>query len=276
MSSTPAFGGNNVFFGGQSDNNLYALDVVTGQVNWERSSFNTLYSSEIGVAGDTLYVPDSAKGVAAFQSESGSPLWYDGSGGADLPAAIGRNLVFGVLPDSTTLVAIDNTSGSQVWYLPGVNASFTWIVSDADRIYANLPGNEVAALSANDGTGLWNTTLDIREIGFQGASLMDNKLYIPVWKDNQGSGGVIALDADTGKVLWNFATGSEGVISVAAANGVIYAAGWASSTLFALSPSDGSVIWSYPLNCNGGELAIAHGILFATSCNQIYALTNQN
>jgi outer membrane protein assembly factor BamB len=86
----------------------------------------------------------------------------------------------------------------------------------------------------------------------------------------------MALDANTGEELWSFSSGSEGVLNIAAANGVLYTTGWQASKVYALSPLDGSVLWSYALDCSGGELVVAHGLLFVTSCNQVYAFTNQN
>jgi outer membrane protein assembly factor BamB len=276
MNFTPAFGAKSIFFGGQGDTNLYSLNVDSGQVNWQRSGFNGLYASQIATDENRIYVPDEVKGVVAFDPNTGEPIWGNGVGAWGLPTAFRKGIVFGIKSDRGNLVALSETNGTELWQFSGLQAFFTWVVVDADRIYLNVSDSEIAALNISDGTLLWKTKLDINALSSHGPALMNGQLYIPFWTDQVDHGGVIALDTSTGEIHWNFSSGREGVVAVAAANDIVYATGWLSQTVYALSPLDGETLWSYSLGCNGGDLAIAESTLFVTSCDEIYAFINQN
>ena len=281
MGVTPVFGSNRVFFGGQSDDNLYALYDDTGKVSWQRSGFGSLYASQLATVKDRLYVPSWKYGVLAYQSNSGMPLWQiweRGAGGNTLPTAIRNEMVFGEVNVSDApnmIVALDINSGAKIWEYSGVETTFSWIVTGSKQVYIKLSENTIVALNMTDGSVNWKRELNVVELGRGGtAALMKDRLYVTVWEYEQGGGGIIAIDIHTGETLWESSVGST--LHIATANEIIYSSG--SNILYALSPTDGNIVWSTPIECEwGAHLAIADGKLFAASiCHRIYAFANEN
>jgi eukaryotic-like serine/threonine-protein kinase len=86
-------------------------------------------------------------------------------------------------------------------------------------------------------------------------------------------GVLFALDAETGESRWTHDGFGGHVAEVTVAGGVVYAAGM-SAEVRALTESDGSLLWSIPLNdaVYGAPLLVDHGLYLTTASGMVYAV----
>jgi outer membrane protein assembly factor BamB len=274
MSVAPAFGRGNIYFGGQGDSKLYAVDAATGEVRWHHPGLRGLYSCQLATVEDNLYVPDEVEGVVLFEASSGRPQWGNAVGAWGLPVALRGDTVFAVGPDRDVLLALDANTGEEKWRFNGLQAYFTWLVAGQERVYANLSDTEVVALYASDGKEAWREKLSVKKLAGE-AALADGNLFVTIWHDKEEQGGLAALDAETGDFHWYFPTEEEGALDVAVANKVVYFTGWQASTVFALDPESGDLLWSGRLDRWAGDLAIADGMLYVEAGDTVYAFGNE-
>jgi outer membrane protein assembly factor BamB len=171
-------------------------------------------------------------------------------------------------------------------------------------VYFGTEGGEFYALDARGGLLLWEITLGGDEV-FPAPAVLDGIVYVSsedgllaldaatgttLWKDDiggidsptvvdgvvyvaSGDNTVYAVNANTGSLLWKFATGSFLNSSPAVANGVVYV-GSADYNVYALNASDGSKLWNYT---TGNEIqaspAVANGVVYISSGDRnLYAL----
>ena len=178
----------------------------------------------------------------------------------------------------------------------------------------NLVGNLIVfgqkngylrAYNADTGHVVWATNVgpagDLGGI-LWGTASDGNRIYVPIGNSNHHTykltpsgrsitwGAWSALDAQTGRILWQTAdpvAGSMDVSSASVANGVLYVGSLDRlGHMYALNASTGDVLWSY---ASGGSVidapSIVNGMLFwgsgyrrysgngATGNNQLYAFT---
>ena len=145
-----------------------------------------------------------------------------------------------------TLSAIDVDTGKMVWGPLSMGGRVT-LAYDAHRIYTLNDSGMLSARSTSDGAVLW--TSQMREQSFfEPAPVAANgKVYV----NGSGFGGnTIAVNGETGAVLWSSNTfdGSEGSVA-AVPGGVILAEACDQISYF--SESTGQREWFYT-NCTGG------------------------
>ncbi|MGI5325137.1 PQQ-binding-like beta-propeller repeat protein [Actinomadura nitritigenes] len=188
---------------------VVALDLRTGAVDW---SFKTL-TADVGTEDCDTCGPDFDFGSA--------PNLYQVADGGHLRS------ILGVGQKSGIYWALDPATGKEIWHTrvgPGSDlGGMEWgSATDGKRIYVGI-GNaehEEYDIVGADGT---KTTVD--------------------------GGSWAALDAATGKILWQVGDpyGTLDIGFLSAANGVVYAGGinGAADTMFALNAADGSVLWRF-------------------------------
>jgi eukaryotic-like serine/threonine-protein kinase len=77
------------------DDNVYALDAVTGVQRWIAQTEGSV-GTPVGLVGDVLYVSSADQTVRALDSSSGEQLWrVDVSGTPTIPAVIDGRVIVG-------------------------------------------------------------------------------------------------------------------------------------------------------------------------------------
>ncbi|MFB6136799.1 MAG: PQQ-binding-like beta-propeller repeat protein [Halobacteriaceae archaeon] len=147
---------------------------------------------------------------------TGPPAVRDGvcylaSRDEDNPGTLADSAVYAVEPD-----------GNQLWRAPLLGPAVTAPCTDGETVYVGLQGG-VAAVDLAAGEERWVRWLDVLLDGEAGEfvggtpTVVDGRLYVP------GSGRVTALDAADGTLDWTSTVGEYGELSVAVADGVVYA-----------------------------------------------------
>jgi len=275
---------------------VVALNATTGTVLWRRSmapdgyTGNSVWGSSFAVdhatgrlfvtTGNNYTVPDGVctrpgqtgcepgpddnytDAVVALNLATGAVDWSFKTLSADVGtedcAACGPDFDFGSAPNlyqaggrtilgagqkSGIYWALDPATGKELWHTqvgPGSDlGGIEWgSATDGRRVYVGI-GNaehEEYDITGADGT---TTTID--------------------------GGSWAALDAATGKILWQVADpyGTLDVGFLSAANGVVYAGGinGAADTMFALNAADGRILWRYD---SGGAVVGGAAIVAGT------------
>jgi hypothetical protein len=227
--------------------------------------------------------------TVALNAQTGAVLWDapgvyhcpDAGETSESPLPVLGGLVFAVIGcgasnGDTEICALSTTSGSAAW----CNVSPTSYIEDSigfgGKLYVTEPGNNIAvvAFDAETGAQSWSATLP----GANGTSMAiaNNRLYV-----NDGSAGVFALSAETGRSLWSYTGNANltqgGVISVA--NGIVYTDGGGGNNgnvaIAAFNAVTGSLIWTSGSIANGGApaaMAILNGTVYA-GCYTLCAFT---
>jgi len=224
----PVVHGNTLFSGEglHTDNGrrLFALDAVTGQPAWPKP-FETASHTEGAavVTNGAVVFPAGDDGVYAADAKTGAERWHLEGGPATKlhidtdPALSGDRIFVGSGYRTRCLLAIHAVTGKELWRTPVPYRAFGAPLVCGDRVVFGL------------GTG--NLTDDLTNEPDEG---------LP--PEETPGGAVVALDAATGKVLWQFATPKSVHTALSADRRTVYAAG-RDGTLYALDRGTGALRW---------------------------------
>jgi outer membrane protein assembly factor BamB len=167
-----------------------------------------------------------------------------------------------------SLRTFDNSSGELLWKMKGVFAQSVFY--DAGVLYISEPLDventfRLIAIDSTSQKKLWQKDI-VRPPDFKGPNrtIFDDLIIISGY-------GMIAIDKTTGEQLWTSLGVGEDFHLPVEFEDVIYAMGAASSTVFAFSSSDGSLIGTanlnrddpFGLNRYGNLHSLPDGILFS-------------
>jgi len=237
--TTPAVADGTLYIGA-TDGNLYALSATTGRLLWSFRTQGAVLSPPT-VVGDVVYFGSADGRVYAINAKTGEPIWRGGFRTLDAvngAVAVADDMVFFISADQTLYAAAAPT-GLLLWRLrlPGTLYALSPIV--ADRNVYVVASNVLYALQARSGRQLWARTLpdDIVTEPVAGNSMVyvltrDGRAWAldytgkviwntkePVLKDQVVAaptlagnvliigttrGGIFAVDASSGNVLWKY------------------------------------------------------------------------
>ena len=193
---------------GAGDGRLIALDASTGAVIWEFSAGDSVVSAPLVSNGRVFFGSFDGR-VYALDATSGKAIWTKDTGGAvtSTPVASGANVIVG--SRSYDLTAFDARSGTPAWtrYF-----WFSWVESTAAIFKSSLyiGSSDAACVTAIDpanGRRLWTTDVGGSAWG-EPAVTNDHVLVGAVGVVNYmpaHQGGAMALDRQTGRLVWRFA-----------------------------------------------------------------------
>ncbi len=180
--TSPATAGDFVYAGAQLGYGAFALE--TGEQLWYTPFEGTnrpCYASPT-VLDDTLAVHIPKRGIVGLRRRDGEPAWEQSLGVEfQYPAAIANGDTLVAAGDPGKLVALDVRSGEVVWHREAVE--YTWAPGTSKYLDGNM------------------------EYGYQYPTSMvadEDQLYYTT-----SGGTAIALDLETGDILWTHGCGSD-------------------------------------------------------------------
>jgi len=188
------------------------------------------------------------------------------------------------------LYAVNAATGAQVWKFQ----TFTGGGSQDNPAFAdgrvfvgclvggNSQQNGLCALHAANGTLDWSYYEDCNCLpaeGLSAAPVVSGKtVLIPYFATyNFGSSRLIAVDAVSGKVLWQYGypggnSGGPSAAAPAVANGSVYVGQGYSNSVCSLQLSSGVPNWCSSTNDSGNSVAAAKGVVYVNTSNHgVYA-----
>lgn len=193
------------------DGELRAIDAASGDTLWEIES-ETRWSGGPGAGEGTLVVGSLDGDVVAFNPDNGDERWRAKVSSEVIAApAVGRGVAV-VRVNDGRIYAYSITDGSRRWVFDRGLPSLTLRGNGSprivgDNVYVGYDSGVVVALKMSDGTQLWEQSvaegegrseLD-RMVDIDGEMVVDgSELYAASF-----NGQVVALDAASGRPLWN-------------------------------------------------------------------------
>lgn len=258
-----------------------ALDATTGKLDWQYAIgdaglLNKPYLVESMVITAAQQVPGRPAGssmIVALDARSGTPLWR-----VSLPGAVTGDLdihtdwLYASVNTATSgtdgggaIYALRTTDGTQVWRAASPATLVAGPVSDQTQVYAPTNVGSVVALRASDGALQW--TQNISASGPLSALFADSTA---VYVGDSGA-TMRALRKADGSVLWtrtipNTTTAPQPLYTPSDGGSLVLLTSANTPIVDALSPSDGSVVWSQetlpemsPPVVLGGYIYVASG-----------------
>lgn len=266
VTSSPAVS-DGVVYVGSRDNNLYAIDAVTGQEKW-RFATGTWVTSSPAVSNSTVYVGSEDKNLYAIDAVTGKEHWRFGTGGGvSSPPTVSDDVVYFGSADKN-LYAVNSVTGKEKWRFQAGGMSTSPAVANG-IVFAVFDINGLFAIDAVAGRELWNFHPDPGGLFYSSPAITDGIVYFGDCQHNH----LFAIDAKTGKEKWEYGTKGWIRSSPAVSNGTVYV-GSQDKTLYAFDAVTGKEKWRFVTR--GLVLsspAVADGIVYIGSEDKnLYAI----
>jgi outer membrane protein assembly factor BamB len=237
--SSPAVFGEWVYVVG-GDGHLRGLDLATGAERW--SSDGATYVGSPTVGGDEVIVLGQDGGISALGLADGRIRWHTAASISleSWPIVTGGLAIAG--STDSRLHAYDVKDGTERWASTAAAGEFTrGPSSDGKLVFAGTSDGTFRAVALATGKDVWNHATTAAYLGTSGVR---DGLVVVNARTPDDYAELFAFDAASGKVRWRFATPDRSDMSSPSIDGSAVYVATASSGLFALKVSDGSVVWT--------------------------------
>lgn len=228
-----------------------------GTVKWTFKTGGPIVGSP-AVAGGVVYIGSEDGILYAVDQETGKEKWKFETPRQVVSTPTVANGVVYLVGYDATLTALDAATGKVKWrYTAQLERRF-----QANRLHGFPPG--------------YQTIPDSWDLYLSSPAVVDGKVYY-----GTGDGGVYAIDAQNGLMIWKFNTGDVVHASPAVVNGVVYIGSW-DSFFYALDADNGQEKWRFKAGEDNfihnqvgfqSSAAVVDGVVY-TGCRDghVYAL----
>lgn len=276
---------------------LLCLNASTGAEVWSHSGLFSTFT----VTNGYIYVGEASYGpsyhlqgvVSCLDASTGAQLWNFSVGTSFTTPKVSGGVVYVGGFDYTLstdvnvgfIYALNASTGEKLWVFQGpVGSRFDYqpLTLEGANLYAMSAvyssqdaswHSSIYAFNAHTGESLWNYTIagQFSSILAKGrtvcASSNSEDTRNNLDAANSGGyvyqGGVLALNASNGALLWNYPIDSS-VGAPIVVDGAVYAVS-GDGVLYALNTSDGRAIWSYTSGTGLGSIQSVDGYLYVGS-----------
>ncbi len=215
---------NGVMYLAQAEDTIQALDATNGDLIWEYRrgvpdqqgvtgipAIASLMTRNIAIYEDKIYHSTMDANVIALDARTGQLLWessvgdYRVIGQSSGPLIVGGKVISGracdpALPGGCFITAHDSNSGEELWRTfliprPGEAGGETWgDLPTESRLHVGAWGH-VGAYDPDLGLLFWGTSVPAPSPEILRGTVGDDVLY---------SNSTLAIDADTGEIVWYY------------------------------------------------------------------------
>lgn len=205
--SSPTVANGTLYFG-SGDNNVYALDAVTGSLKWTFKTGDVVHATP-AVSSGVVYIGSWDRNMYALDAASGKELWryqtgndttiYNQVGIASSAAIAGGKIFFGCRDGH--FYALDAKTGKLIW---SHDNKMGWVIAspavrDNTVYFPTSDGTRFKALDAATGELKYST--QNKAISFSSPAIVNDVVFF-----GSSDGWLHALDIATGKVKAEFQT----------------------------------------------------------------------
>jgi len=233
--------GGDLFIIGNSDGNVYALDVESGGLRWVFETGHRVWATPL-IASDRVYIGSMDRHLYALNLSDGKVLWDFHTDGAfaSTPALQDDTLYVGAFDDR--LYAIDAHAGTEHWRFGSANWFWGGPVVYNDTVYATDVSGNVYAVDAETGEQVWHQPLNVPVRAGPALSEDGSQLFV-----GSQNGILYAMDTSDGFVLWSVESGGQVLPMPVVSGSVIYELMInGPHRIRALHADNGREIWAYP------------------------------
>jgi eukaryotic-like serine/threonine-protein kinase len=205
--SSPVVADNTVYFG-SGDGNVYALDANSGEMRWKFKTGDVVHASPafadglvfVGSWDGYFYALDAKTGDQKWRFHGGEdPLIHNQVGFQSSPAVV-NGVVYTGCRDAQ-LYALDAGTGKEKWK---IDNQLSWVITSpavaGGKVYFATSDSALYHV-VEAATGKSLVKEDGRAYMFSSPAVANDTVFIGVL-----NGTLMARDAATGKVLWEFHT----------------------------------------------------------------------
>ncbi|MBL7063098.1 MAG: PQQ-like beta-propeller repeat protein [Anaerolineae bacterium] len=231
-----------VFVIGNSDGNVYALDVESGALKWVFETGHRVWATPL-IISDTVYIGSMDRHLYALDLSTGEERWSFQAEGAfaGTPALWNDTLFIGAFDDR--FYAVDARTGAERWHFAGEN--WFWgspVVYDDTVFVADVNGN-VYAIDAKTGDQIWRQALNAQVRAGPALAEDGNKLFVGSQKD----GTLYALDTADGFMIWSQESEGQALSTPAVSGAMVYETLiYGPHHVIARHVDNGREMWAYP------------------------------
>jgi len=241
---------NGTAYYGDDDGEFHAVDITTGKARWTYETGGQIISSANHV-GDRI-VFGSYDGSVYCLASDGKLVWkcetQDRVHGT--PGVVGKHVFSNnewrgkayclAAGCDESMHVISAEDGSQVRGIDMGSVSGASAAVRGDRVYVGTYGNQVVAINWVSGEVVWTYENADRQFPYMSSAAVTDNLVIVGGRDKH----VRALDAETGKQRWEFATRSRVDSSPVVAGDSVFV-GSSDGNLYRLAVADGRELWRF-------------------------------
>lgn len=289
-----------ILFVGSDDNNIYAINIISGELKWKYSALGKFYTP--AAINKMVFAASFDNNIYALDYD-GNLLWtYSTGSNIASPPVVYNDLLYGGSEKNVYSIHIKN--GSLKWRYatndwiestPAIVQGVLFVGSNDNSIYALNADDKELRWSYRTGGRVSSSPSIINGILFVGSN--DGKVYAMdsssgdlKWSRNTndwvrsspaisgrslyiGSNDnfIYSLHTDNGDVLWKFQTAGQVESPPIVIRDMVYA-GSNDGNIYVLDTKDGSLKDQYSLESGVIALAVSDNMLFATSTDgYVYA-----
>jgi outer membrane protein assembly factor BamB len=255
---------------------LYALDTASGKTKWQFKSGGALFSVPL-VDNGVVYVGSGDHFIYALDARTGRQRWKHETGGSVLAGAAKAGDVLCITSTDRKIYGLDAASGTVRWTQPVDSLYQSAAITDGSRFYLGGWDNKFRCLDARTGTPVWTNTFG-RSFYYAPAigspTLGAGKVFV-----TSNDGLLHAMDAVSGKVLWETPAMSLGYSGPLFQNGKIYNASLTGTGIvYSFDAATGAKQWETPTGSviYDSSCAAVNGTVFVGSVNGIFSALRQS
>ncbi len=253
-------------------NHVYAVNLDNGTERWR---FPSEADNTISFFTDPILTDDGQLLAGGYNNilysldpSTGSQKWtFENATGRYIGSQlVTEDCVYAPTADKS-LYVLDH-SGTMKWTFETEREQWAKPATDGTRLFLTSMDHRIYALDLMDGDLLWSVDLGGAMVGTPVLG-EEGTLYIGTFAEQ-----MLALDDETGRVLWTFPT-EDWVWSSAALEGDRIYFGDLSGMLYALDRHSGRLIWSKALDgaISATPLLTEEGLFVTTEVGSLVALT---
>ena len=289
FSSSPAIVGNLLYIGSSHGSIFslggatYCIDTESQKVLWRHTSPTPIFSSP-AVAGGRVYIGEGYHHntdchLRCIDAKTGEPIWsfQTASHVESTPFISQGKLYFTAGADG--VYCIDALEGQEIWHYEDVHADMSPVVHN-DKVYFGTGYGDyrIYAVDAQTGIEAWSKEMPYPVWGSPSAD--EDIVFFGLGRGNFSdsapipAGKVVALDAETGDIVWEHEAEDAVLTAIAVQNGSV-TFGSRDGYVYSLQSTDGKLNWKTDL---GGPVVSSPAVTVdtvyaATKNGYIYALS---
>jgi len=252
-------------FSTASTGDIYALDVITGNLAWTKNySFGT--NRTPAVSKGVLYLPANDQNIHALNASTGNKIWntYYNINNLLQTMDVNNDVLYFIASDNR-VYSVNAVNGTLNWQSDPILVFVGSPTVSGNTVYASGYDSNIYAMDVNTGHVQWKS-----KTGFLNASpvVANGVIYVASTNDS-----LYAVDETTGTLSWvtyvNAMTNAGYMSSPIssspmAANGMVYVDG-SDQSLHAFDSGTGAPKWATVVNQTGIQMVYLDGVVYTGS-----------